>query len=620
MTVVVLFTSSAKAQTSAFTFQGSLNSNNIAANGTYDIQFALFDAMANGNQIGSAVTNPAVTVTNGIFTVPLDFGAGAFTGTDRYLQIGVRAAGSPDAHTLLTPRQPVTSAPYAVKSLNSATADNANQLGGVDANQYVTGQVVRSVNNLTDNVTLAAGSNITITPVGNTLTIASTGGGGSSGILNQTSQQTGANFNIDGTGSAAILNANTQYNIGGNRVLSVAGTQNFFAGIDSGTVTTGSSNAFVGFWAGRDNTSGQSNAFFGSGAGTSNTSGGANAFFGNAAGFSNTTAGGNTFVGVSAGRENTTGHSNSYFGIAAGVFNIAGTNNTFVGASAGGHDETATKTTLLGADTEVALGVTNAAAIGYQATVLQSNSLVLGSIKNVNGASESTKVGIGTAIPRTPLHILDRDNNGNILFGGGGCGSGFGGIGFGSSLSNCDNYSLLGNGANTMINRPAGGTIYFRLANTTQMSINPSGTVTINTLGGAGSTQLCRNASNQISTCSSSLRYKTNIAPFSSGLNLVNRLRPITFDWKDGGMHDLGLGAEVVAAVEPLLVHYNDKGEVEGVKYDRIGVVVLNAIKEQQTQIEQQQKQIQQQQLIIDSLKKLVCRTNAQVEECKEDK
>ncbi len=69
-------------------------------------------------------------------------------------------------------------------------------------------------------------------------------------------------------------------------------------------------------------------------------------------------------------------------------------------------------------------------------------------------------------------------------------------------------------------------------------------------------------------------------------------------------MADLGLGAEDVAAIEPLLVTYNKTGEVEGVKYDRLGVVLLNAVKEQQ-------KQIQQQQILIEGLRKLVCQTNA---------
>jgi hypothetical protein len=54
-------------------------------------------------------------------------------------------------------------------------------------------------------------------------------------------------------------------------------------------------------------------------------------------------------------------------------------------------------------------------------------------------------------------------------------------------------------------------------------------------LGAAGSTELCRNASNQISTCSSSARYKNNIQNFAGGLNILNQLRPVTFNWKADG-------------------------------------------------------------------------------------
>jgi hypothetical protein len=80
---------------------------------------------------------------------------------------------------------------------------------GVTAPKIAAGQVVKSINGLTDNVTLAQGANITITPTGNTLTIAATGGGGEgSGILNQTALQTGANFNIDGNGAADTFTIN----------------------------------------------------------------------------------------------------------------------------------------------------------------------------------------------------------------------------------------------------------------------------------------------------------------------------------------------------------------------------------------------------------------------------
>ncbi|HEX8921237.1 MAG TPA: tail fiber domain-containing protein [Pyrinomonadaceae bacterium] len=143
------------------------------------------------------------------------------------------------------------------------------------------------------------------------------------------------------------------------------------------------------------------------------------------------------------------------------------------------------------------------------------------------------------------------------------------------------------------------------------------GWLRLETLDSAGSNHLCLNTSNQVATCSSSLRYKKNVAPFSFGLNLVQRLRPIRFEWKDGGMKDVGFGAEDVAAVEPLLVTYNAKGEVEGVKYDRISAVLVNAVKEQQGQIEAQQQQLKQQQTVIDGLKKLLCQQNPTADICR---
>jgi hypothetical protein len=85
----------------------------------------------------------------------------------------------------------------------------------------------------------------------------------------------------------------------------------------------------------------------------------------------------------------------------------------------------------------------------------------------------------------------------------------------------------------------------------------------------------------------------------------------------DNGALDLGLVAEEVNRIEPLLSSYNDKGEVEGVKYDRIGVVLINAVKEQQAQIEIQRKQIEEQQKVIDGLRTLICNKKRQAEVCR---
>ena len=136
------------------------------------------------------------------------------------------------------------------------------------------------------------------------------------------------------------------------------------------------------------------------------------------------------------------------------------------------------------------------------------------------------------------------------------------------------------------------------------------GSLIVLQLGSAGSTDVCRNASNFLSTCSSSLRYKTSDQRFNGGLNLVKRLRPITFIWNEGGGRDLGFAAEEVERVEPLLVTYNDKGEIEGVKYRQLTTALVNSIQQQQLIIEQQQRQ-------LDALKKLVCATRPKAQVCK---
>ena len=70
-----------------------------------------------------------VTVTNGTFTVPLDFGVSGFPGANRYLEINVRHPGDP-SYATLSPRQPLTSSPYSIRSLSAAAADAATNFTG----------------------------------------------------------------------------------------------------------------------------------------------------------------------------------------------------------------------------------------------------------------------------------------------------------------------------------------------------------------------------------------------------------------------------------------------------------------------------------------------------------
>ena len=163
--MIFLFAVSISAQTTVFTYQGKLTDNGIPQ-AIYQMEFRLFASAGGSDQIGATVTNTNVAVNQGVFTVNLDFGAAAFSGADRFLQISVRRSTN-ESFITLNPRQQITSSPYSIRTLSAAQADfalDSNKLGGVDANQYVTTSSV-----------------------------------GNSFIRNSTTQQA-ANFNISGSG------------------------------------------------------------------------------------------------------------------------------------------------------------------------------------------------------------------------------------------------------------------------------------------------------------------------------------------------------------------------------------------------------------------------------------
>jgi hypothetical protein len=100
------------ALTTTFTYQGALSNGGQPATGAYDFRFRLFDAAANGAQVGANVDVGDVAVTDGIFTVQLSFGD-VFYNTALYLEIGVRPGAENGNYTTLAPRQRLTAAPYA---------------------------------------------------------------------------------------------------------------------------------------------------------------------------------------------------------------------------------------------------------------------------------------------------------------------------------------------------------------------------------------------------------------------------------------------------------------------------------------------------------------------------
>jgi hypothetical protein len=111
------------AQGTAFTYQGRLNDGTNPASGIYDLRFTIYDSTnLPGVAIAGPLTNSATGVTNGFFTVALDFGSGPFTnGASRWLEIGVRTNGS-GAFAVLAPRQQLTPTPYAIYAEGASAA------------------------------------------------------------------------------------------------------------------------------------------------------------------------------------------------------------------------------------------------------------------------------------------------------------------------------------------------------------------------------------------------------------------------------------------------------------------------------------------------------------------
>ena len=99
----------------AITYQGRLELAGVPVNSTADLQFRLFDAPMAGDQVGLTQSFTNVSVVNGAFTKAIDFGADAFNGSARWLEVAVRSPANSGNYVILTPRQSITPAPYALK-------------------------------------------------------------------------------------------------------------------------------------------------------------------------------------------------------------------------------------------------------------------------------------------------------------------------------------------------------------------------------------------------------------------------------------------------------------------------------------------------------------------------
>lgn len=98
---------------SAFTYQGTFADTGVPANGNYDFEFALFTAGSGGTAV-QIITKTNVPVSGGLINTLIDFGAATYDGQSKWVEVHVRPAGASSAYTVLSPRQAMTGAPYAL--------------------------------------------------------------------------------------------------------------------------------------------------------------------------------------------------------------------------------------------------------------------------------------------------------------------------------------------------------------------------------------------------------------------------------------------------------------------------------------------------------------------------
>jgi hypothetical protein len=371
------------------------------------------------------------------------------------------------------------------------------------------------------------------------------------------------------------------------------GNQNHFSGYLAGYHnSTANGNQFMGFEAGYTNMTGADNLFIGNLTGYSNIAANNNHFVGNGAGFNNTTGNQNHFDGNQAGYNNNTGSENYFSGFFSGHSNTAGTQNFFAGNNAGLLNSTGSKNYFSG----FAAGYKNTSGgsntyIGYQAgheNASGSGNIMIG---NMAGYSEtgSNKLYISNSSTTTPLIYGQFDNRLVKLNGKAEITTQFATdtvlkltspgqttVLFQNPAYTIGNWSLTGKNTGTQV--------------TSSFDFN-IGVATIFTLWGGGNAQLGGTLSQ-----ASDLRLKKNVVTINNILSKISQLRGVTYNWIDNSKdtaQQIGFIAQEVEKVFPQLVKTDNKG-IKSVAYSNMAPVLLEAIKEQQKQIDELKKLVEQ--------------------------
>ena len=374
------------------------------------------------------------------------------------------------------------------------------------------------------------------------------------------------------------ININSVYKIEGETVLYVDSDQNTFVGQEAGAANAGGYfNTFIGNSAGHENQDGARNTFLGKNAGYYHRSGVNNTFLGYYAGYNHRGSAGdddNVFVGHHAGYSDTSGLRNTFFGAYGGYSNVVGYDNTFVGIRAG-YSTQSNRNTFVGCNAGQynISGYGNTFIGGFSGWHNESggSNTYVGYCAGYNGGgaySSSNNTYLGFFAGQN-----SQDGDSNVFIGH-----------MAGSNETGSNKLIIANGPDTADviiygDFSTGEVGIGTLSPTEKLDVN--GTLRLRDLEGVGGEQVYVNEDGVlVRGTPSSRRYKKNIRELRIDPDKVLKLQTVRFEWKASGEEDIGLIAEDAQQLVPDLIRYDKEGKPDGVKYERLSLYLLEAMKE----------------------------------------
>ena len=387
--------------------------------------------------------------------------------------------------------------------------------------------------------------------------------------------------NVEGRNNTFIGDSTGFYNLDGinNTFLgtgcgknNTSGTSNIFIGNKSGFGNKyGESNVYIGDRSGYSNISGELNVYIGHLAGFSSNGDWSNVFIGHESGYSTTISQKNVFIGTSTGRLTTWGSSNVYIGVEAGENNSTGSDNVCIGVAAGSKSS---------ASDNVFLGY----AAGWDNTSGASN-VFLGTQAGWSNTTGANNIFIGGGTGYT-----NETGSGNIFIGrrAGWSETGSDKLYIDNTSANYENALIWGDFNTNQLRFNGSVGINGEATTSWALSINMDAGDNYG-LVVYGPTYCTEGA-----WAGSDKRLKKNIKTYDGALDKVLKMRAVNFNWRANefpsrhykNSNQIGVIAQEVEKVIPELVNEGPEG-YKSVDYSKMSAVLIEAIKEQQKQIEE---------------------------------